>query len=356
MSEPAAPPPADDHVVEPAVLNKSIRRSARHLYGMAAALVLGGAALGAGATYLTLRPAHKEAHYTAYVKLFIQRDPEQLLSREPRLTDAQFDSLVRTQVALLRDRAVLYAALRDKRVKPLNLEAEARNIPVVEWLEKGLKVDFPEGPEIMRVSLDGDDPEVPKALVAAVVDAYLEEYSNDLTQRREERIKKLEGIRDNYKRLVDGLRKKRDELNKLVGLNADKAIAGRQALREKRVERVQTDLVKADADLRRLEIERKLAEAREGEKSRLAMLDEQITFNRELKRTLEDTLAQLEKAKNDEASHIIGFDDGKKDLEHAEERLAVVNTEIDKAKVEKEAPSRVQKMGGGEVVVVANSK
>jgi hypothetical protein len=321
---------------------------------MAAALVLVGVALGTGATYLALRPPRKEARFTAYAKLLVQQDEGHVLFAEPPVTDGQFDRFVRTQVALLRDRSVLYAALRDKRVRPLNLEAEAKNLPPVEWLEKALKVDLPEGPEIMRVSLDGDDPEIPKALVAAVVDAYLEENANDQTTRREERIKKLETIRDNYKRLVDALRRKQNELNKVVGLNADTANAGRQALREKRLEQIRTELVKVEADLRKLQLERKLAAAREGAKSQLAMLNEQITFYEEYTRILANLLADLEKEKKDEASHIIGFEDGKKDLEQAEARLAVVNNEIDKVKVEKDARPRVRKAGGGEVVVVAH--
>jgi hypothetical protein len=437
MSEPPA---------ESTSLQGVVRHSARRVCAIAVVLVLIGVVLGVGATVLAYRAAQdrkddKDRGPDVYTKLHLSRERGGIPFPERPLADAEFDGFRQAQVSHLRGRPVLHAALRDKRLKRLPSAPWGDEEPVA-WLEAHLRVDFPEGPEVMRVGLDGDNPEALKALVNAVVDAYLEEYNTDLTTRREERIKKLETIRDNYKRLVDGLRKKRDELNKLVGLNEPKAIAERQSLREGRLSFLRSESIKADAELRKLKLQAKLDADRppdapppevpdelveasvsedkqvvqklteldrleadlagvrkqindekhprivnlksavaakqkdlDAAKERLrpvykqkllekargnikihpALMDEQIAYYEEYKKILANLLADLEE-EEEEANHIIVFRDGKNDLTQAEKRLELVNGEIDKAKVEKDAPPRVKKAGGGETVVNPKKK
>jgi capsular exopolysaccharide synthesis family protein len=82
-------------------------------------------------------------------------------------------------------------------------------------------------------------------------------------------------------------------------------------------------------------------------------MTEQIAYYDEYTKILAKSLVDAENEKKEEAGRIGGFEDGKSDLTQAEKRLELVNNEIDKAKVEKEAPDRVRKAGGGETVVIA---
>jgi capsular exopolysaccharide synthesis family protein len=110
------------------------------------------------------------------------------------------------QEALLKSPLVLTRALDSDKVKGLPAARES-----VGWLEGALKVDFLLGPEIMRVTLSGDDPESLAPLLTAVIDAYLDELNQQEMGKRMALLKELEGSQNGYQ---TKLWKAEDELRK----------------------------------------------------------------------------------------------------------------------------------------------
>src|SRR5205085_5862988 len=107
--------------------------------------------------------------------------------------DAEFAQFRGTQAALLRSRLVLDAALRNKDVSGLAVIREPAN--PVGWLEKQLRIDFPEQGEVIRVGMDGSRPEQLASVVNAVVDAYMKAIPEALRRHEDASIEQLEKMR-----------------------------------------------------------------------------------------------------------------------------------------------------------------
>ena len=218
--------------------------------------ILVGAAVGAGFWFFLPPGKH-----TAYVKLYMPSRPEHVLYD---LDGTNFGSFQRTQLALLRGRMVLNAALANPKVRQLNLDAVRKKLSAVEWLEKEIKVDFPDGPELPRVTMTGDDPEQIKVLVTAVVDAYLEQVVNKEKLQRQQRIAQLKEILTDYEGRLKKVQDRRDELARAIGAGSDQVLVIKQELRERQLGLAQGELIRVEADLRRMEIEAKIYQGRDG--------------------------------------------------------------------------------------------
>src|SRR6266480_1224378 len=73
-----------------------------------------------------------------------------------------FNTYRQTQAALVRKRQVLAAAVRQPGVAELPI-VRSQSDPVA-WLEQALVVDFRAGPEVMRLTLEGNDPDQLRAV------------------------------------------------------------------------------------------------------------------------------------------------------------------------------------------------
>jgi capsular exopolysaccharide synthesis family protein len=79
----------------------------------------------------------------------------------------------RTHIALLKSRLVLTSALKQPKVAAL--DCIRKNPEPVEWLEKELQADFSAAPDVLRISLSGDNPSELITLVNEIRDAYKRE-------------------------------------------------------------------------------------------------------------------------------------------------------------------------------------
>jgi capsular exopolysaccharide synthesis family protein len=147
-------------------------------------LVLGSAA--ATATWLLL-----PAKYTAFALLQVASAEQSLLpdNRSQLDPDRAFEN---TQVALIKSRPIILAALRRPKVGDLGIVREKTD-PAT-WLEEELQVSFLDKTEILRISLTGTNPEEVTVLVNAVKDAYLEEAVNARRNEKLARLDELENI------------------------------------------------------------------------------------------------------------------------------------------------------------------
>jgi capsular exopolysaccharide synthesis family protein len=139
-----------------------------------------------------------------------------------------------TQQAMVASPLVITKALKEplpsgKEVRDLDI-VRARGPAAVDWLEKGLKSDFLSGPEFMRVTLGGDDPEEVASLLNAVGRSYLQTKfdisrtgRDQLLTEYKDRKAKLE---EEHRRLLDRLNQ---ELTNRTDVKDQQAILRRQS-------------------------------------------------------------------------------------------------------------------------------
>ncbi|MCI0740948.1 MAG: polysaccharide biosynthesis tyrosine autokinase, partial [Gemmataceae bacterium] len=234
------------------------------------ALTLGllGAAIGAAVAWYMLPVSWRSRTllHIASMRPFLVFD-----NAEAR---ADFANYQRSQLALVRSRLVLNAALRDPEVA--GLEIVQKQVNPVEWLEKELIVDVSIGPEILSIAMVGHQPDSMNKLVNAVRVAYTKEILDKERRTRSDRIRQLEEL---YKDYDKTLRVKRDNLKQLaetLGSKQSKNQEFKLKSHYAELEKLQNDLVSLQSQARKFQIELKGATLKQKEADALALPDELV--------------------------------------------------------------------------------
>jgi polysaccharide biosynthesis transport protein len=164
-------------------LMKALRR--RWLLAVTLGVIVG--ALAAGGTWLFL----PNAKHSAHTWLLVSPTSTNLLGHGND-SQAEFNEFKSSQVALVKSRLVLTAALRDKQFSTLHVEG----VDPVEVLSNLLVVDFKLGPTIMQISIAGDNEEELKTIVNAVADAYVKEIVEKDQKKSAAELTSLDDLRD----------------------------------------------------------------------------------------------------------------------------------------------------------------
>ena len=188
--------------------------------------------------------------YTSFAQMHINSTPPWLVFRNPDEGRGEFLTYQKTQATRIRSRFVLSAALNRDEVKNLKLVTE-QSEPIT-WLEDELKVEAPEGSEIITLSLSGPYPGELVTLVNAITQSYLQEIVNAERKRRSDRLIDLDDI---YIKSNEKLRRRRDEWRttaERLGSSNSMALTQKQvnllsefADVKKQLTQVQFDLMKA---------------------------------------------------------------------------------------------------------------
>jgi polysaccharide biosynthesis transport protein len=169
-----------------------------------------------------------------------------------------------TQTALIRNKLVMSAALRNPEV---NATQTVRLLPgdPVDWLYQAVSIDYPHGPEIVRLSLTVSEPvksvDDAKRILDAVRNSYLEQIVNKSAADRKERADRLQVLQTQAQ---DSLRRKQGVFRKLaetVGSSDPQNVAAQQRLIQEQLGMAQRELVKLRSDLRRLRLEEMAAKS-----------------------------------------------------------------------------------------------
>jgi hypothetical protein len=173
---------------------------------IAAALLLVVGVLGAGVGWLR-QPAtaanladeqelanQEDAPPEVYALFQLTPEPELLNEPQPGRVQSgeDFNLMKRTQAALLKSRTVLNTVLRKKAVAELPLVRQQRD--AVAWLEKVLRVDFPNNAALLRVGMSGYKPDEMAAVVNAVADVYLEHFIDYESKKMFQRLDEVERL------------------------------------------------------------------------------------------------------------------------------------------------------------------
>jgi capsular exopolysaccharide synthesis family protein len=271
----------------------------RRRWKTTAAVGLVLAALGAALAYL-LVPASK---YTARATLKVNSNYIGLLP-DSRDSQAQFQIYQQSQIAMIKSRLVLQTTLKKPEVAELSIVRQHPEDARIDWLEKELQVDFPQGSEIMRIALNGDQADELRTLVKAVKDTYLTEVVNKEKIEKEERRQKLVDIFKNYQESLAGQRAQILKLAQSVRTR-DTALAAKIAqLQLERLQAVQRDWLANQSALRDAENELEVVTSKEKTLADAKVPDYQIEdivqVDPEYQRFLSDiALVQLEMSSYD---------------------------------------------------------
>jgi capsular exopolysaccharide synthesis family protein len=274
----------------------SLLKALRRRWLLASLLGIVAAAVTAAAVWVFLPPGN----HTAYIRLNMPMKRETVLFPSAE-SGNEFLSFQRTQMTLLKSRLVLNATLKDPRVAKLDWLATTDSINTVEWLEKEIKVDLTDGPELPRVTMTGENPDQLKILVSAVVDAYLAEVVGKQAARRQARLDLLQEISDRYKQRLKRIQDARSALANAIGADKEAVIALKQQLAEQQLALARQEFLKVEAELRRIRLEAKTLELKQDtnvqipgelvdatiEKELQALLDERSKLEARLKTAFE---------------------------------------------------------------------
>ncbi len=164
-----------------------------------------------------------------------------------------------TQQQLLTSDFVLLAALQEPEIA--GLEVLKEQLDPVRWLADELHVGVPEGSEIVRVQLSGEDPVAVKNLVNAVVDAYMKKVVN---AEKEQRLVRLDELGRVYEDKEMEMRAKRSDLKQLaeeLGTGDSGTLALKQQITLQQFGEHRKELVRIRFERRRLEGELKAKQA-----------------------------------------------------------------------------------------------
>lgn len=237
-------PPALAPMPDPVTLLKALRH--HWLLALCLGTVCGGLA-GAGAWRVVPKPK-----YTASALIEVKTQKPTLLG-DPTQDTTDYKRFQATQLALLKSRLVLAAALAQPGVEDLP-SVSAQDEPV-EWLEEQIVAEFQAGSELMRLTMSGNRPVDLSILVNAVADSYLNQI---LTKDHNERDAKAAL----YKRLLeeynDKLTRQRAALHKLaesVGSDDNQTLVLKQQFAIQQLANEKAELHTLHSDLKRARVE-----------------------------------------------------------------------------------------------------
>ena len=238
----------------PTISLRSLARAIRLYSLVVAAFAL--LAVGAGAATYWFIPLPK---MTGSVTYRVAAEPTGLLNT-PYDLKVDFTLYKQQQIAILRSRSVLNAALARPGVADLPmLDRGVVGDPVL-YLMNNLKVDFVAGPEYMRVSLEGNDGDQLVAVLKAINAAYLDQAVNKTRNRRLARLDELNKHHEKYRDQLAANRNRVRALMENVGSSDPYAIEIRGRFIEAQIGAAQSQLSTVIATMRGNKVEADMTE------------------------------------------------------------------------------------------------
>ena len=319
----AGPPGLNAAPTLPALLLALKRR-----WPLAIGLGVAAAALAVTAVFFWLPP-----RYVVEARFIVMAAPDTTLTGTNADPHAEFAVFKEYEKSLIRSRLVLAAALNEKssdgrEIRDLPI-VRAKGNGIIDWIDRALKADFKEAPEIMSAFLSGDDPNELAELLNAIANAFVKENDEKEKARRKERLdlyrenqkikeQELSILRGklNAKNMPDELRKKHGKEMRLTQAQQDlgackvllHSLATQQADNElalvewqARLKSIQTQPVPADSvdEFLRDDASAQLL------KKRIAEIEEKIIATRETagNPTLAEQLVDKERRTQEELKH-----------------------------------------------------
>jgi capsular polysaccharide biosynthesis protein len=199
--------------------------------------------------------------YTASTILHVSVKEPKVLGGDA-FPSSDFSIYQKTQAAMITSRLVLNAVLKDPEVAKLSILPRNPDAQI-DWLQQELKVDFKTGPEFMKVSMVGYQPEEMKTLLNAITAVYLKEVVYKERTQKQARLSHLKEIQTKFE---ETLRTRRQAVRNLVlalGAGDAQVLAVKQRYAAEALGLAEKELHQVQSELRRLKIELNAKEGRE---------------------------------------------------------------------------------------------
>jgi hypothetical protein len=245
------------------------------------------------------------------------------------LSKEEFETLKKTQVALLKSKFLLSSALVNPGIASLPVLSSSKDKEA--WLQEHLEIEFPQDGEILSISLHGTEPQA--ADLAALVDAVAAAYKKEvLGQERQRKLtirdmvaKSLEILNNEYKRKAEDYLDIAKALNKSAGSGGDPL----NQINTKRLDRI-------DGELLRLEGEQ-LKNETAGEKQDAAFLAKRLEQLRKQKDELEKTIRLG-------SDRSVELESRQQDLTVLRQIVTEMATNLEKQDIDLETPPRIRQV------------
>jgi succinoglycan biosynthesis transport protein ExoP len=233
----------------------ALLRALRRRWLLASGLGLVAAAVAAAAAWYLM-----PVRYTARALLYVSATPPSVVfsSTENR---ADFAIYQRTQLALVKSRPVINTALKQPKVKDLDMVN--RQADQIEWLKGLIKPDFSAGPEIMNIGITCGDPEAAAVLANAVAQGYLSEIVEEEKNKRHGRLDELKKVLSKFDTSLQFKRKAFKEMAQPLGSGNPQNLDLKQRFAQEQLARTEQELLQRKIDLQKLEVDAKAQEAGE---------------------------------------------------------------------------------------------
>lgn len=179
------PHPALPGTLSPTPTLQGILEALRRRWLLAAVLGV----LTAGVTAVAAWKLVPEAKYQVRAMVHLAAVPETILGRASGDSETHFAYFQKTQVTLVKSQVVLDAVVTNREL--VQLPVLRGQASPKDWLFSKIEADFKQGPEVLSITMRGDEVEDFVALVNAVMKAYLAEFINLEEKRRTARLAKL---------------------------------------------------------------------------------------------------------------------------------------------------------------------
>ena len=202
--------PAAKSVKEPeGIALSALVHALRRRWPLALLLGIVVSVISTTATWFLLWPKYTSS---AYIQVDARHVPL-LFTTADQAAESRNDYRIfkSTQRQMLLTPYVLNNALSNETVA--NLPIVRKQPHPTQWLQEELDVSFPDEGEIMRVSFSDYDPDAPRAIVQAVVDAFMSEVVDTDYKARTARLLSLQTASKTYE---DKIRSGRSSLDNLV--------------------------------------------------------------------------------------------------------------------------------------------
>jgi capsular exopolysaccharide synthesis family protein len=219
----------------------------------AVTVLLAAAAAAAVWTFLPL------PRLTGYMTFQISAAPNTLIT--PVGSDrTDFNMYRQRQATAVKSRVVLNEALKKPGVADLPMLRD-RSDPL-NWLENQVRVDFRQGPEFMRVAIEGDDADQLETVLGSIGTAYTDDvrHKEGSLKRKEKQL--AEKTLAAYTEELANQQRDIRNFQESVGAADPTVIATKQKIADERHWMTQKQLFDVQAQIRRLDIDLKAAQAR----------------------------------------------------------------------------------------------
>jgi hypothetical protein len=254
--------------------------------------------------------------------------------------DKADELMKRNAMTLVKSRDTLSAALRQDPVRALAILQKQQN--QVAWLEKVLEVDFPNDGDIMRIGMNGSNPEEMAILVNAIVDAFAIRRKTEAQKNEANRAITLETV---CSQMEEQLREQKKALHQLQDVLRSSSHLEKQFLLQslqdcsRELRRVRLERVALQAKLARKPADQ--GDGKESKPGSKRFLEEQTAILAEQEKLLAEEEKDLRRKADRVQIGIFDIEFRQEDIDVTRQILRRLREEKARLEVEKHDPARI---------------